>query len=385
MVWFLAGLAAIAGIAAWSGGPVRAEPPDGTIKIGAFLSLTGPGAYLGEPQDKTLQLDVADINIKGGLLGRRLQLIVYDDGGDPAKARSFGRRLIAEDRVDIVIGGTLTGTTLAVMPLVEQAQIPMVALGGAVTIVEPTRKWVFKTSYTDRMACEKIMADLAARGLLRIALLSASEPFGRSMHDQCLGVAGRFHVDIVAAATYGAEDMDLTVQFSEIAASSNVQALVDAGFGQGAITVLRAYRQREMTLPFYESHGAASDQLLSMAGSAAEGMRLTAPPLLIASLLPDDDPQKPVLLAYRQRYTKRWNQPASPFGGYAHDAMTIIAEAIRRAGSIDPVKVRDEIEKTHGLVDTAGTVTMSPTDHLGLTASAFRLLEVKNGAWTLVR
>jgi branched-chain amino acid transport system substrate-binding protein len=121
-----------------------------------------------------------------------------------------------------------------------------------------------------------------------------------------------------------------------------------------------------------------------MAGSAADGVRLPAAALPIADLLPDSDPQKPVVMDYRQRYEKRWTMPASTFGGYAFDAFAMTVAAMKRAATIDRAAIRDEIERTRNFVDTAGTVNMSSVDHLGLDASAFRLLEIRNGTWTLL-
>jgi branched-chain amino acid transport system substrate-binding protein len=128
------------------------------IRIGAFVSATGPAAFLGDPEQKTLQMYVERVNASGGVLGRKLALVVYDDAGDAEKARTFVKRLIEQDRVDAIVGGSTTGTTMAAVPLVEEARVPFVSLAGAVVIVEPTKKWVFKTPHTDRMACEKIFA-----------------------------------------------------------------------------------------------------------------------------------------------------------------------------------------------------------------------------------
>ena len=156
-----AGALAFAGVLAIVN-PAWAQEP---IRIGAFLSVTGPAAFLGDPEQKTLEMVVERINAEGGVLGRKLQLVAYDDGGDAEKARTFAKRLLEQDRVDVIIGGSTTGTTMAVVPLVEEAQTPFVSLAGAVGIVEPARKWVFKTPHTDRMACEKIFVDMQARKL----------------------------------------------------------------------------------------------------------------------------------------------------------------------------------------------------------------------------
>ena len=130
------------------------------IKVGAVLSVTGPASFLGDPEKRTLELYVDEINAKGGVNGQKLQLVVYDDGADANAARTFATRLIEEDKVVAMVGGTTTGATLAMMPLFEEAQIPLISLAGAIQIIEPVRKWVFKTPHTDKMACEKIFADL---------------------------------------------------------------------------------------------------------------------------------------------------------------------------------------------------------------------------------
>ena len=142
---------------------IAADP----IKIGSILSVTGPAAFLGDPELKTLQLYVEDINKKGGVLGRQLQLVHYDDGSDANKANGFAKRLIDDDKVDLIVGGTTTGSTMSTVPLVERAGVPFISLAGAVVIVEPVKKWVFKTPHTDRMAAEKVFEDKIGRASCR--------------------------------------------------------------------------------------------------------------------------------------------------------------------------------------------------------------------------
>ena len=156
------------------------------VKLGAVLSVTGPASFLGDPEKKTLEMYVDDINAKGGVNGQKLQLVVYDDGADANAARTFATRLVEEDKVVAMVGGTTTGATLAMMPVFEEAQIPLISLAGAVQIIEPVRKWVFKTPHTDRMACQKIFADLKQRNLTTIALISGTDAFGKSMIDESL-------------------------------------------------------------------------------------------------------------------------------------------------------------------------------------------------------
>lgn len=355
------------------------------IKIGAFLSVTGPAAFLGDPEQKTLELYVEKINAAGGVLGRKLQLTSYDDSGDAEKARTFAKRLIEQDKVDVIVGGSTTGATMAAVPLVEAAQIPFVSLAGAVVIVEPVKKWVFKTPHTDRMACEKVFVDMNDRKLTRLALISGTGGFDKSMRAECLKVAPNYKIQVVADETYGAGDTDMTVQLTKIKNTAGVQAVLNPGFGQGPAIVTKNFKQLAVNLPLYQSHGVASKEFIKLSGDASEGVRLPAAALLIADQLPDSDPQKKVVVSYKQAFESRYKQDVSTFGGHAYDGLMLAVEAIRRAGSTDKAKVRDAIESTKGYVGTGGVVNMSATDHMGLDLSAFRTLEVKNGAWVLVK
>jgi branched-chain amino acid transport system substrate-binding protein len=355
------------------------------IKLGAVLSVTGPASFLGDPEKKTLEMYVDDINAKGGVNGQKLQLVVYDDGADANAARTFATRLVEEDKVVAMVGGTTTGATLAMMPVFEEAQIPLISLAGAVQIIEPVRKWVFKTPHTDRMACQKIFADLKQRNLTTIALISGTDAFGKSMRDQCVAVAPQAGISIAHEESYGPRDSDMTPQLTNIKGKAGVQAVINPGFGQGPAIVTRNYRQLGIALPLYQSHGVASKQFIELAGPAADGVRLPAAALLVAEKLPDNDAQKPVVVAYTQTYQKKTGQPVSTFGGHAYDGLMIFVEAAKRAGSFETAKVRDEIEKTKNFIGTGGIVNMSPNDHLGLDLSAFRMLEIKAGDWTLVQ
>ena len=355
------------------------------IKVGSFLSVTGPAAFLGDPEQKTLGLYVEKLNAAGGVLGRKLQLVAYDSAGDAEKARTFARRLIEQDRVDVIVGGSTTGETMAVVPLVEQAGIPFISLAGAVVIVEPVKKWVFKTPHTDRMACEKIFADMRSRGIARIAIISGAGGFDRSMRGECLKVAAQNKIEIVADETYGAGDSDMTAQLTKIRATAGVQAVLNAGFGQGPAIVTRNRRQIGMTVPLYQSHGVASKEYVKLSGDAAEGVRLPAAALLVAESLADSDAQKKVVVAYKREYEGRFKSEVSTFGGHAYDGLMLAVEAMKRAGSTDKARVRDALEATRGYMGTAGVVNMSAQDHMGLDLTAFRMLEVRKGEWTLVK
>ncbi|MCC6474344.1 MAG: ABC transporter substrate-binding protein [Burkholderiales bacterium] len=373
-------LGAAATLAICAGLSAAQEP----IRIGAFLSITGPASFLGDPENKTLELYIEKLNAAGGVLGRKLQLIAYDDAGDAEKARTFARRLIEQDRVDVIVGGTTTGTTMAVVPLVESAQVPLLSLAGAVVIIEPVKKWVFKTPHTDRMACEKIFADMRARKLSRVALISGSGGFDKSMRGECLGVAKKAGIQVLADENYGDRDTDMTAQLTKIRNTPGVQAVLNPGFGQGPAIVTRNFRQLGLKMPLYQSHGVASKEFIRLSGEAAEGVRLPAAALLVAESLPASDKQRPVVVGYKREYESRFKSEVSTFGGHAYDGLMLAVEAMKAAGSSERAKVRDALENVRGYVGTAGVVNMSAKDHMGLDLSAFRMLEVRKGDWTLV-
>ncbi|MCU0808659.1 MAG: ABC transporter substrate-binding protein [Candidatus Contendobacter sp.] len=362
-----------------SGIAYAAEP----IKIGSFLTVTGPASFLGDPELKTLQMYVEDINAKGGVKGRKIELIHYDTGGNAREAVNFVKRLIKNDNVDLIIGGTTSGDTLAVIPDVEKEGIPFISLAAAVEITEPTKKWVFKVAPTDRMAAIRIFEDLRKRGLTKVALITGDGGFDKSGREQILKLAPQYGITLVADESYGNKDTDMTTQLTKIRAT-DAQAIINFGFGQAPAIVTKNINQLGITLPLYHSHGVASKTFIDLAGEAAEGVRLPAAALVVAEQLPDADPQKPVLLAYKKQYETR-HGPVSTFGGHGYDSLMIAKAALERAGGADKAKVRDEIEKTQGFIGTAGVFNMSPQDHMGLGVDAFKMVEIRNGGWKIVQ
>lgn len=372
-------LAIAAALALGAAGSASAQ-----IKIGSVLAVTGPASFLGDPEEKTLKQYVDRINEAGGVNGETIELFVYDDGGDANKARTLATRLIEDDGIVAMVGGSTTGSTMAMAPLFEDARIPFISLAGAVVIIDPVKPWVFKTPHTDRMACDKIFEDMEKRGIAKVGMISGTGGFGKSMRGQCLDVAGEYGIEVLADETYGPKDSDMTPQLTNIRNAQGIEAVLNTGFGQGPAIVTRNYKQLGIEVPLYQSHGVASKSFIELAGDAAEGVRLPAAALLVAEQLPDDDPQKPVVTGYKQAFEAEWEQPVSTFGGHAYDGLMILVEAMKRAGTSEPAAVRDAIEQTRGFMGTAGEVNMSAEDHLGLDLSAFRMLEIKDGDWAIV-
>ncbi|SFO77755.1 amino acid/amide ABC transporter substrate-binding protein, HAAT family [Variovorax sp. PDC80] len=362
---------------------VQAAEP---IRIGSVLSVTGAASYIGDPEAKTLKLYADRINAAGGVLGRPIELVTYDDAGDANKARTFAQRLVERDNVVAMVGGSTTGTTMAMIPVFEAAKLPFMSLAGSVNIIEPVRQHVFKSPHTDRMGCERVFSDMKKRNFTSIALIAGTDGFGTSMREQCLKVVDKYGIKILIDQTYGAQDTDMTPQLAKIKATPGVQAILNTGAsGQGPAVLTRNYGQLDMkSIPLYQNPGVASKSYIELSGAAAEGVRLPAAALLVASKLPASDPQKPVVTGYMAAYEKATGQPVSTFGGGAYDGLMMVVEAIKRANSADPRKIRDALEQTRGFVGTSGVVNMTPQDHLGLTVEAFRMLEVKNGDWLLI-
>ena len=361
------------------GAPLQASE---TIKVGTFLAVTGPASFLGDPELKTLQLYIEKINAKGGIDGKMVELIHYETGGNAKDAVGFAKRLIKQDRVDVIVGGSTSGSTLAAMPEMTKAGMPFISLAGSVKIIDPVNPWTFKTPHTDRMAAAKVYADMKKRGITKVALISGDGGFGKSGRAQSLALAPEYGITIVADESYGTKDTDMTAQITTIRAS-DAQAILNFGFGSGPAIVTKNIRQLGVDLPLYQSHGVASKKYIELAGGAAEGVRLPASALLVADKLDDSDPQKAVLMAYGTAYESSFG-PVSTFGGHAYDGLMIALEAIDRANSTDKTKVRDQIEATTNFIGTGGIFNMSKTDHMGLGLDAFRMLEIRNGDWTLV-
>lgn len=372
-------IAAAASLLALMGSAQAADP----IRIGSFLAVTGPAAFLGDPEKKTLELYVGKINEAGGVLGRPLELIVYDSAGNAKDAVTFARRLLEQDQVDAVIGGTTTGETMAVVPLVEQAERPFISLGGASVIVEPVKPWVFKTPHSDRMAVEKVYEDMKREGIDEIGVIAGAGGFDKSCVAEAQSLAERHGIAIKAVEQYGQADTDTTPQLTKLKAAG-VDSVLFCGFGAASTVVTKNYAQLGMGVPLYHNHGSCSKQFIEGSGEAAEGVRLPCAALVVAEQLPPEDPQREVALAYVEAYKGAFNEDVSTFGGHAYDALHLLVDAIQRAGSTEPAAVRDALESTKNFVGVDGIFNMTPEDHMGLGLESFKMVEVKDGGWTLM-
>lgn len=351
-----------------------------SIKIGSFLAVTGPAAFLGDPEKKTLELYVRSLNEAGGILGRPLELVVYDTGSNAKNAVTFVRRLIEQDGVDFIIGGSTTGETMAVIELVQDAGIPFISLAGASVIVEPVKQWVFKTPHSDRMAVQKVYEDMKREGISSIGLIAGSGGFDKSCLSNAQEQAAAYGLKVVATEQYGADVTDVTPQLVNIR-NAGIDAVLFCGFGASSVIVTKNFAQLGIKARLYHNHGSCSKRFVEGAGEAANGVRLPCAALLVADQLPADDPQREVALAYINAYTQAYGEEVSTFGGHAYDGLMLLVDAIKRAGSTDRAAVRDALENTKNLIGVDGIFNMTPDDHMGLGLESFKMLEVSGGSW----
>ncbi len=361
------------------------EGPSGEpIKIGAVFSVTGPASFLGEPERNTVEMLAEQVNEQGGLLGRPVEVIVYDDETDVNKSVLAVDKLLKKDRVVAILGPTTSGNTLAVKRKVSMAKIPLVSCAASEKIVNPIDPWVFKSPQSDRHAVERILQHAAAQGFQSIAIITVSDGFGQSGREVLQELVPAKGMELVADEVYGPKDTDMTSQLTSIK-SKSPDAIICWGTNPGPAVVAKNRVQLGMETPLYMSHGVASKKFIELAGDAAEGVMLPAGRLIVADQIPDDHPQKALLLDYIEAYEREFEQPVSAFGGHAWDAFQLVANAIETAGSADPQAIRDALEQTKGFVGTAGVFTFSPEDHNGLSAEAFEMVEIENGDWVIMQ
>ncbi|MCE1227334.1 MAG: ABC transporter substrate-binding protein [Geobacteraceae bacterium] len=358
----------------------------GTIKIGGLFSVTGPASFLGEPEKKTLEMLVADLNAKGGINGQKLEAVIYDTAGDATKAVQLATKLIKNDKVVAIIGPSTTGESMAVLALTEKEKIPLISCAAGIKITEPAkdRKFTFKTPANDHVAVEKILQYAAKVKQKNLAILTVTDGFGASGREQLKVSAAQKGFKIVADETYGPKDTDMTPQLTKIR-SSKADAIICWGTNPGPAIITKNIKQLGIKTPVYMSHGVASKKYIELASpAAAEGIMLPAGKLAVYDVLPKNDPQQKLLREYDTAYKKAHGVEASTFGGYAYDAFLLVTNAIKTKG-VTPAQIRDGLEQTKKLVSVSGVFTMSAHDHNGLDLSAFEMVKIHKGDWSILK
>ena len=352
------------------------------IKIGAIFGVTGPAAYLGAPEEKTVRMLVDDINKSGGLLGRQVQLIIKDSGASSEKAISFAKQLIDEEGVVAIIGPTTSGESMAIKDICDKAGMPLISCASSEAIVNPASRYVFKTPQKDNFIVEWIYGTMNKMGISKIGVIAANTGFGNGGKAQLEKYAAKYGITIAIAEVYDSNATDLTALLTKVNAAG-VQAVVNWSIEPAQAIVAKNMKQLKMTQQLFQSHGFGNIKYVEAAGEAAEGIIFPCGRLIIAGELPNSNPQKKLLLKYAADYKANFKEDVSTFGGHAYDALTLLKAAIESAKSTDADSIVQALEGIRNFSGTAGIFNLSAEDHNGLQMDSIVMVTVRNGKFVL--
>lgn len=352
------------------------------IKIGAVFSITGGASFIGEDQRSTLEMMTEALNAKGGINGRKVETVIYDDASDPTKAVAALRRLHEQDNVVAVIGGGISGNVLAMIPFTEKARVPQLAPAASGKISQPPKEWVFQYCNTDVQSISLALQFLKGRNINKIAMLADSTGYGVSGKEELERQAAPGKgFDVVAWETFGPADSDMTAQLARIKAAGARAVIVWNATPASAIIVKNA---RQIGLDAVQIHSTAfqSQRMITLSGEAIEGVFITGYKLPVVDQLPASDPQKKLIVDYRDSFQKKFGKAPSAFGALAYDAFSSLTVIIAKTGP-DRDKIRTGLENIKGHLGAAGIYTTSPADHNGFLVDSMRMLVVEKAAFKL--
>ena len=359
------------------------------LKVGVTVSATGPAASLGIPERNTFPLLPQTIG------GRKVQYIVLDDASDSTSAVKNTRKLISEDKVDVVVGSTVTPNSLAMIDVVAEAETPMISMSASSRIVEPVdakRRWVFKTPQNDQQMAVVIVSHMLSKGLKNVAFIGFADAYGEGWWNEFSKIAEARGMKIVANERFQRTDTSVTGQALKIIAAKPDAVLI-AGSGTPAALPQKTLKERGYKGQIYQTHGVANRDFLRVCGKDCEGTWLPAGPVLVAEQLPADHPVKKSAQAYVEAYEKAHGKNSvSTFGAHAWDAGVLLQAAVPVAlKKAQPgtkefrAALRDALEGVKNAPGAHGIFNMSPSDHLGLDQRAAVMVQVVNGDWKLAK
>jgi len=353
------------------------------LKIGAVLSVTGPAAPLGEPEKKTLLMMVEKINQAGGVNGRKLEVIIEDDETDPAKAVAAINKLIDQEKLVAVIGGSTTPSTLAMKEIASKKKIPLVACAAGNAIIASNFEWVFITPQSNAIVVPKVLSYLKEKlRVTDVAFLHDSDAFGQDGLDVFQKEAGKYGVKLVAVEKYEKTQTDLTSQINKLKASK-AQALVVWGTNPGPAIARKNMVQLGWKVPYVGSHGIANMKFIELAGKDADGVVFPAGKVLIPESIAADSPQKKVVDEFLADYKAKYNEAPNTFAGHAYDALNLIVEAVKKAGSTESAEIRQALEQLVNVPGIGGVFTYTANDHAGLKVDDLIMIKIEGGKWQL--
>jgi branched-chain amino acid transport system substrate-binding protein len=359
-----------------------------TIKLGGFFDLSGRASFIGTPSKLVAEMLVDKINAEGGIGGKKIELIIADTEGDPAKAANIATKFIHKDKVVAIIGPTLTDTGMNVKKIVDAGKTPIVMTVGGDPVIMGGKfgsfDWVFKSPQRSKIAVERLFTYLKDKGLTKVALLSADDGFGKDGLRWMEQLGPEFGIEILAKESFGARDTDMTAQLTK-ARNANPQAYLVWTTGPAGPIAAKNIAQLGIAEPLFQCHGLPDPKYVELAGPASEGNRMPATKLMVADELSDTDPQKAVIQEFIKLYNEKGYDkqfPINTHSGYAWDAIMLIVKAIEKAGT-EPAALRAEIEKTQNYVGISGVYNLTPEDHNGLDVNSMVMVQVKGGTFVM--
>ena len=357
------------------------------INVGVVVSATGPAASLGIPEKNTFALMPTTIG------GQKINYIILDDASDTTTAVKNTRKLLTENKVDVIVGSTITPNSLAMVDVVAEAETPMISMAASARIVDPANpkvKWVFKTPQNDIQMSTAIVEHMTTHGIKTVAFIGFSDAYGEGWYQEFSKVAEARKLQIVANERYNRADTSVTGQVLKIIAAKPDAVLI-AGSGTPAALPQVALAEKGYKGKYYQTHGVANNDFLRVGGKNVEGTFLPAGPVLVAAQLPDANPIKKVAMEYTHKYeTAHGKGSTSTFGAHAWDAGLLLANAVPVAlkkaqpGSKEfRAALRDALEGLKNVTLSHGIVNMSPQDHLGFDQRARVMVKTENGGWKL--
>jgi branched-chain amino acid transport system substrate-binding protein len=359
------------------------------INVGVTLSATGPAASLGIPEKNTFAF------LPTTIAGQKVIYHILDDASDTTTAVKNTRKLIAEHKVDVVIGSTTTPNSLAMVDIVAEAETPMISMASSARIVEPMdakRRWVFKNAQSDTHMATALIEHMNNAGVKKLAFIGFADAYGEGWWNEIGKLAEVRKIGIVANERFNRTDTSVTGQALKVLAAKP-DAVMIAGAGTPAALPQKTLREKGYKGPIYQTHGVANSDFLRIGGKDVEGTLLPAGPVLVAAQLPDTNQVKKVALDYVTRYESAHGKgSATTFGAHSWDAGILLGAAVPQAlkkgqpGTKEfRAALRDALEAVREVVGAHGVYNMTAQDHVGLDQRSRVMVKIENGGWKLER
>lgn len=359
------------------------------LTVGVTLSATGPAASLGIPEKNTFAF------LPTTIAGQKVNYIILDDASDTTTAVKNARKLVSEDKVDVIVGSTITPNSLAMIDVAAESETPMISMASSARIVEPMdakRRWVFKNAQSDTHMATAIIEHMANAGIKTLAFIGFADAYGEGWWNEINSLAAVRKIQVVANERFNRTDTSVTGQILKVLAA-RPEAVMIAGAGTPAALPQKALREKGYKGPIYQTHGVANSDFLRVGGKDVEGTRLPAGPVLVAAQLPPSNQVKKVALDYVTRYEAMYGKgSATTFGAHSWDAAILLQNAVPQALKVAKpgtrefrAAMRDALEGARNVVGAHGVYNMSAQDHVGLDQRSRVMVVIEQGGWKLIQ